>query len=311
MFKVPKLDTQYWVKTLEEVLNIDPWYNPPTPEEVLNIDLWYNPPTPEEVHEIHPECPMDIPEPADETVDPQCAMGIPEEADETAHPQCAMEIIEQADETVGLELFMSLLQQADETVDLERVMRLLKVADKTVDPQCHTPIHEQADETVDLERFIPIFEQALKDFHSPKNTDMAPNKDIEGRKPYRVFGDDEAPNDNNLPNGQPNGTSNSTNKGKGKPPLMTMEEREAKVKRALEFARNEPVFWPELSPESNVVLQLAMARIIMSLAHNPDGYIMTENEFAVFMLFRPTFKLRLSEKTFMGAISRYWKHHTR
>ena len=78
-------------------------------------------------------------------------------------------------------------------------------------------------------------------------------------------------------------------------------QQDASVAQALEIARDSPdgSSYPTISK----ILEAALARIWSKVQNQPDSYVMTRDEFAVFNFFQHRFT---GDKTAVSARKRYW-----
>jgi hypothetical protein len=78
-------------------------------------------------------------------------------------------------------------------------------------------------------------------------------------------------------------------------------QQDASVAQALEIARESPD--GSSDPTISKILEAALARIWSKVTENPDSYVMTKDEFAVFNFFQHRFT---GNKMAIGARKRYW-----
>ncbi|KAJ4265419.1 hypothetical protein NW762_004707 [Fusarium torreyae] len=78
-------------------------------------------------------------------------------------------------------------------------------------------------------------------------------------------------------------------------------QQDASVAQALEIARESPD--GSSDPTISKILEAALARIWSKVQNQPDSYVMTRDEFAVFNFFQHRFT---GDKTAVSARKRYW-----
>ncbi|KAH8170525.1 hypothetical protein LIA77_09306 [Sarocladium implicatum] len=86
-------------------------------------------------------------------------------------------------------------------------------------------------------------------------------------------------------------------------PLSIPPSQDAAVSQALEIARESPDGAQD--PTVSQILERALTTIWGKVQAQPDSYVMTRDEFAVFNFFQHRFK---GDKTAVSARKRYWDH---
>ncbi|KIX97038.1 uncharacterized protein Z520_07152 [Fonsecaea multimorphosa CBS 102226] len=81
---------------------------------------------------------------------------------------------------------------------------------------------------------------------------------------------------------------------------------ETTVRQALQMAQNSPT--GELDPQILQILENYLTQLWGRIQAQPETYVMTVLEFAVFNLFRA--RAEFQNETARKAISRYWDSHT-
>lgn len=83
----------------------------------------------------------------------------------------------------------------------------------------------------------------------------------------------------------------------------SVDDFDDEVAEALEIARDHPRDYQYRYPTVRSLLEKELARIWARIKESPRGYVMTQDEFAVFNFFRSRFQ---DNEIAAAAIGRYW-----